>query len=201
MEQGIDDELFFVSLVAAVLAKFLFADEKAGDTLGQKGVLAYLFRGTGDTDHSQKPVFVIKGHVDALTGACETVSFCHFDGCSGYGGLPADLVKSSDPCSIGASNDDAGRIDEVDVLAADIFDGVDDLLRQIVGDVGYHMGPPGGYFFQGIKNVIKKDFWVWCCFRSSGNMREGEALGVAKAVSPSRALPLLATPLFCVVGM
>lgn len=30
-------------------------------------------------------------------------------------------------------------------------------------------------------------------------MREGEALGVAKAVSPSRALPLLATPLFCVV--
>ena len=32
-----------------------------------------------------------------------------------------------------------------------------------------------------------------------GNLREGEALGVAKAVSPSRALPLLATPLFCVV--
>lgn len=30
-------------------------------------------------------------------------------------------------------------------------------------------------------------------------MREGEALGVAKAVSPSRALPLLATPLFGVV--
>lgn len=29
-------------------------------------------------------------------------------------------------------------------------------------------------------------------------MREGEALVVAKAVSPSRALPLLATPLFCV---
>ena len=28
-------------------------------------------------------------------------------------------------------------------------------------------------------------------------MREGEALGVAKAVSPSRALPLLVTPLFC----
>lgn len=32
-----------------------------------------------------------------------------------------------------------------------------------------------------------------------GNLREGEALGVAKAVSPSRALPLLATPLFGVV--
>ena len=32
-----------------------------------------------------------------------------------------------------------------------------------------------------------------------GNLREGEALGVAKAVSPSRALPLLATLLFCVV--
>lgn len=30
-------------------------------------------------------------------------------------------------------------------------------------------------------------------------MREGEALGVAKAVSTSRALPLLATPLFGVV--
>lgn len=32
-----------------------------------------------------------------------------------------------------------------------------------------------------------------------GNLREGEALVVAKAVSPSRALPLLATLLFCVV--
>ena len=36
-------------------------------------------------------------------------------------------------------------------------------------------------------------------FLKVGNLREGEALGVAKAVSPSRALPLLATPLFCVV--
>ena len=31
------------------------------------------------------------------------------------------------------------------------------------------------------------------------NLREGEALGVAKAVCPSRALPLLATSLFGVV--
>ena len=32
-------------------------------------------------------------------------------------------------------------------------------------------------------------------FVKVGNLREGEALIVAKAVSPSRALPLLATPL------
>ena len=36
-------------------------------------------------------------------------------------------------------------------------------------------------------------------FTKVGNLREGEALVVAKAVSPSRALPLLATPLLCVV--
>lgn len=36
-------------------------------------------------------------------------------------------------------------------------------------------------------------------FMKVGNLREGEALIVAKAVSPSRALPLLATPLFGVV--
>ena len=36
-------------------------------------------------------------------------------------------------------------------------------------------------------------------FLKVGNLREWEALIVAKAVSPSRALPLLATPLFCVV--
>lgn len=36
-------------------------------------------------------------------------------------------------------------------------------------------------------------------FLKVSNLREGEALIVAKAVSPSRALPLLATPLFCVV--
>ena len=32
-----------------------------------------------------------------------------------------------------------------------------------------------------------------------GEVREGETLTVARAVSPSRALPLLATPLFCAV--
>ena len=37
-------------------------------------------------------------------------------------------------------------------------------------------------------------------FLKVGNLREGEALIVAKAVSPSRALPLLATPLFDVLG-
>ena len=36
-------------------------------------------------------------------------------------------------------------------------------------------------------------------FLKVGNLREGEALIVAKAVSPSRALPLLATPLWCVM--
>ena len=36
-------------------------------------------------------------------------------------------------------------------------------------------------------------------FTKVDNLREGEALIVAKAVSPSRALPLLATPLFGVV--
>lgn len=54
VEQGTDDKLFFVRLMPAVLAKFLFTDQKAGDTLCQKGVLAYFFRGTGDPDHSQK---------------------------------------------------------------------------------------------------------------------------------------------------
>ena len=38
-------------------------------------------------------------------------------------------------------------------------------------------------------------FWIIVHFLKVGNLREGEALIVAKAVSPSRALPLLATPL------
>ena len=43
-------------------------------------------------------------------------------------------------------------------------------------------------------------FWDYSFyFMKVGNLREGEALIVAKAVSPSRALPLLATPLFGVV--
>ena len=40
---------------------------------------------------------------------------------------------------------------------------------------------------------------VGAALEAAGILREGEALGVAKAVSPSRALPLLATPLFCTV--
>lgn len=43
-------------------------------------------------------------------------------------------------------------------------------------------------------------FWDYSFyFMKVGNLREGEALIVAKAVSPSRALPLLATQLFCVL--
>lgn len=44
MEKRADDKLLFVRLVPAVLAKLLLTDQKAGDTLCQKGILAYLFR-------------------------------------------------------------------------------------------------------------------------------------------------------------
>ena len=39
MEKRADDKLLFVRLVPAVLAKLLFTDQKAGDTLCQKGIL------------------------------------------------------------------------------------------------------------------------------------------------------------------
>ena len=54
MEKRADDKLLFVRLVPAVLAKLLFTDQKAGDTLCQKGILAYLFRGTGDANHRKR---------------------------------------------------------------------------------------------------------------------------------------------------
>ena len=114
VEQGTDDKLLFVRLMTAVLAKFLFSDQKAGDALCQKGVFAYFFRGTGDADHSQKTVFMVKRHVDPLTGSCKIIRFCHLDGSTGYSSLPADLMKSSDPGRIGAGNNGAGRVDEID---------------------------------------------------------------------------------------
>ena len=61
-------------------------------------------------------------------------------------------------------------------------------LYQILYNVGRLTDAPGGGRF-----LSRGDTLAWA------GLREGEALGVAKAVSPSRALPLLATPLFCVV--
>ena len=97
VEQGTDDKLLFVRLMSAVLAKFLFPDQEAGDALCQKGVFAYFFRGTGDADYSQKTVFMVKRHVDTLAGSCKIIGFCHFDGSTGYSSFPADFMKSSDP--------------------------------------------------------------------------------------------------------
>ena len=108
VEQGADDELFFVRLMPAVLAKFLFPDQEAGDALCQKGVFAYFFRRTGDADHSQKTVFIVKRHVDPLAGSCKIIGFCHFDGSTGYSSFPADFMKSSDPGRVGAGNNGAG---------------------------------------------------------------------------------------------
>ena len=52
------------------------------------------------------------------------------------------------------------------------------------------------YFVKWIFEVCVFLFWDYgFYFMKVGNLREGEALIVAKAVSPSRALPLLATPL------
>ena len=56
------------------------------------------------------------------------------------------------------------------------------------------------YFVKWIFEVCVS-FWDYSFyFMKVGNLREGEALIVAKAVSPSRALPFLATPLFDVLG-
>ena len=56
-----------------------------------------------------------------------------------------------------------------------------------------------GTFFLLLQTAVNEDFSFQGDTLAWAGLREGEALGVAKAVSPSRALPLLATPLFCVV--
>ena len=108
VEQGTDDKLFFVRLMPAVLAKFLFPEQEACDALCQKGVVAYFFRLTGDADYSQKTVFMVKRHVDTLAGSCKIIGFCHFDGSTGYSSFPADFMKCSDPGRVGAGNNGAG---------------------------------------------------------------------------------------------
>ena len=47
-------------------------------------------------------------------------------------------MKSSDPGRIGAGNNGAGRVDEIDIITADVFDGVNDLLGKGVADVCDH---------------------------------------------------------------
>ena len=73
-------------------------------------------------------------------------------------------------------------------------------LYQILYNVGRLTDAPGGGRFLSRGDTLAVglfpflgDTLAWA------GLREGEALIVAKAVSPSRALPLLATPLFCVV--
>ena len=138
MEKRTDDKLLFVRLVPAVLAKLLLADQKAGDTLCQKGILAYLFRGTGDADYSQKTVFMVKRHVDTLAGSCKIVRFSHLDGSTSYSSFPSDLMIGSDPGRVCAGDNGAGWVDKIDIVAADVLDRVDDLLGKGVADVCDH---------------------------------------------------------------
>ena len=59
----------------------------------------------------------------------------------------------------------------------------------------------GGTFLLLLRTAVNGNFPFRENTLAWAGLREGEALIVAKAVSPSRALPLLATPLFDVLGM
>ena len=96
------------------------------------------FRGTGDANHSQKTVFMVKRHVDTLACSCKIVRFSHLDGSTGYSSFPSDLMIGSDPGRVCTGDNGAGRVDKIDIVAADILDRVDDLLGKGVADVCDH---------------------------------------------------------------
>ena len=75
-------------------------------------------------------------------------------------------------------------------------------LYQILYNVGRLTDAPGGGRFLSRGDTLAVELFPFLGDTLAwAGLREGEALIVAKAVSPSRALPLLATQLFCVVGM
>ena len=51
-------------------------------------------------------------------------------------------MKGSDSGRIGTGDNSAGGIDEIDIIAADVFNGVDDLLGESMADVCDHREPP-----------------------------------------------------------
>ena len=96
------------------------------------------FRGTGDANHSQKTVFMVKRHVDTLACSCKIVRFSYLYGSTGYSSFPSDLMIGSDPGRVCTGDNWAGRGDKIDIVTADVLDRVDDLLGKSVADVCDH---------------------------------------------------------------
>ena len=78
---------------------------------------------------------MIKGHIDSLPCPGKIFGFSHFDRNARGSSLSSDLMKGSDSGRIGTGDNSAGGIDEIDIIAADVCNCVDNLLGESMADV------------------------------------------------------------------
>ena len=94
----------------------------------------------GDANDADGFIMEEKGDVNADLGAIVDIVVIDFQGLLVFRRHIADLVVVADSFGIGGSDDDAFGVDVVDIVAADIFDSVDDLLGCVFIDIG-HVNP------------------------------------------------------------
>lgn len=119
--------------------QFLLADQKPGDTFSQPGIFLHIIGISGDPDDSDDLVIVIDGKIDPLLCAGEMVIFTDFDHTAACSSFPSDLMKGSYSAFICACKNCPGTIYKINVLSAEIPDGIYDLLCKGSGDIRRHL--------------------------------------------------------------
>ena len=116
----------------------LLPQQQQGQPLGQVRVAPDLRRRPGDAHHRHDFPVEANGHVDAVAQLPGGVVLLDGDDLTAAGRLVAPHVVAVHPLGVRAGPDPPIHIDEVDVVVADGFQGVHDLLGQEHVDALWH---------------------------------------------------------------
>ena len=112
----------------------LLAEQKRRDALGEIGILSHFLRHAGDADHRDYGPVVRKGQVNPLLGAVEAVVLHDLNRLTALRRAVSDFMIGADSFGVRARKYAAVRLNEVDIVPADIFHAVHNLLRRLFAD-------------------------------------------------------------------
>ena len=128
LQKKVQEIVFLFGKRAGSGADLLLPEDEEGDSLRQVGEGADLLRLSADADDRCQNAAAKDRDVHSLLGAGEEAILVHLQSLAPGDDLPSALVDSADPRRVCAGDDKPPVIDKIDIVAADLLDGVRDLL-------------------------------------------------------------------------
>ena len=112
----------------------LLAEQYGCNALCEVGILSHFLGDAGDADDRNYGPVVRKGQVHALLGAVEAVVFHDLNRLTALRRAVPDFMVGSDSFGVRARKYAAVRLNEINIVPANIFHAVHNLLRRLFAD-------------------------------------------------------------------